>query len=137
MFGVPDHWDTSRMRHPAHPGLRFKCDTGTHSYDELAKTYAAVVRVTSPRYPKTPDGSLPPTHAGLEALAPALEGRAWGGHHDGSALAPALEGRTWVDWWIGRADYYDDSNMPHIQFFESTEGLAAQIARTDLRAVSD
>ena len=45
-------------------------------------------------------------------------------------------GPDWVDFWLDRADYYDQSSMPHIILFESLEHLAKLISSTNFAQIS-
>jgi hypothetical protein len=51
-------------------------------------------------------------------------------------LASALANEVWIDFWINRADYYDEAEMPHLIYFSSPEELAEKRNITDFNAVS-
>jgi hypothetical protein len=51
-------------------------------------------------------------------------------------LAPALGDEVWVDFWLDRADYYDESAMPHLIYFSSADELDEKRKTTDFGAVS-
>jgi hypothetical protein len=50
-------------------------------------------------------------------------------------LKPAIDNILWIDFWIDKADFYND-NMPHILYFNSLEELDNIIKTTDFNEVS-
>jgi hypothetical protein len=43
----------------------------------------------------------------------------------------------WVDWWLNRADYYDQVNMPYIQYYESKKHLYEIIKKITLNEICE
>lgn len=41
-----------------------------------------------------------------------------------------------IEWWIDRADFYDEENMPYIIYFNSEDNLNEKIKTVDFQQVS-
>jgi hypothetical protein len=54
-----------------------------------------------------------------------------------NSLKPALDDNTWIDFWVDRADFYDEDNMKHIVYYNSVEHLRVLLQETDTQKVSD
>lgn len=52
------------------------------------------------------------------------------------ALHPKLKVCADMQWWIDRADFYDEENMPHIIYFDDEKELNDKIKSTDFKKVS-
>ena len=53
-----------------------------------------------------------------------------------SAVEPAL-GNKWIDFWIDRADYYNETNMPYITYYNSFEELKTITETYDEKKLKD
>jgi hypothetical protein len=42
-----------------------------------------------------------------------------------------------IEWWIDRADFYDEENMPHIIYFDNEDDLNEKIQTVDFNQVSN
>ena len=48
-----------------------------------------------------------------------------------------LNDNTWIDFWINKADFYDESNMKYIIYFDSIEQLKNLVETTDTNIISE
>lgn len=46
-------------------------------------------------------------------------------------------GKGWIDFWIDRADYYDETNMPYITYYDSFEQLKTIVETYDEKKLND
>jgi hypothetical protein len=53
-----------------------------------------------------------------------------------SCLQEPLGDDTWIDFWVDRADYYDEENMKYIIYFNNNEELNKLLENTNLNEVS-
>jgi len=51
-------------------------------------------------------------------------------------LRTALSDETWIDYWVDKADYYDEENFKYIIYFNNNEELVKRIEETDTDEVS-
>ena len=59
--------------------------------------------------------------------------------HDGSHRVNSIYGpyeNQNIEWWIDRADFYDEKNMPYIIYFNSEDDLNEKIKTVDFQQVS-
>lgn len=52
-------------------------------------------------------------------------------------LKPALDHDNWVDFWIDKADYYDENNMKYITYFNSFKELQELISSVNYNEISE
>jgi hypothetical protein len=52
-----------------------------------------------------------------------------------SRLEPAF-GKDWIDFWIDKADYYDENNMPHITYYNDFDELKTIVTTYDEKTLS-
>lgn len=51
-------------------------------------------------------------------------------------LEEALNDNTWIDFWIDKADFYDEDNMKYITYFENNEQLFNLLNTVNLQKIS-
>lgn len=54
-----------------------------------------------------------------------------------STLRKALHDMYWIDYWVDRADFYDDDNMKYITYFDSIEDLFEKIEKISRKELID
>ena len=57
------------------------------------------------------------------------------GYHRMNSIYGPYENQN-IEWWIDRADFYDEENMPYIIYFNSEDDLNEKIKTVDFQQVS-
>lgn len=52
-------------------------------------------------------------------------------------FTPFIKFPDWIDFWVDRADYYDDENMKYITYYNSFEEIIDIIEKTDFHDISN
>jgi hypothetical protein len=52
-------------------------------------------------------------------------------------LTIALNDNSWIDFWVDKADYYDEENMKYINYFDNNDHLINVLNSVDLMKISD
>jgi hypothetical protein len=53
------------------------------------------------------------------------------------SLDIAMDDNTWIDFWVDKADYYDEENMKYIIYFDSLRELDSLTKQTNMKEVSE
>ena len=53
------------------------------------------------------------------------------------SLEIAMSDNTWLDFWVDKADYYDETNMKYIVYFDSMREMDLLIRETNMKDVSE
>jgi hypothetical protein len=54
-----------------------------------------------------------------------------------NSLDIAMDDNTWINFWVDKADYYDEENMKYIIYFDNMNELESLIKNTNMKEVSE